>query len=192
MPAYAIVVREENRAVFARWVLYPAQQAAGAMRWDGEDRKHPHRLDPDEYRRPGQPVLFTVCAREGDALAQPERVGCLVQGMEHIGRRRSVRVHAYCIMPDHLHVVASVVAEGGDLAAWVRYVKRDVARAVGVPGLWQRSYWDRHTRVEDDLIGMVEYILANPVRAGLCEVWTEWPYLWSQWHDGGRGSAIRG
>lgn len=49
--------------------------------------------------------------------------------------------------------------------------------------MWQRSYWDRHARQDDDVVGMVEYTLANSVCAGLTECAWEWPYSWSEWHE---------
>ena len=34
--------------------------------------------------------------------------------------------------------------------------------------LWQRSYFDRVLRHDEDSVAVARYILANPVRAGLC------------------------
>jgi REP element-mobilizing transposase RayT len=53
--------------------------------------------------------------------------------------------------------------------------------------MWQRSYWDRHARVDGDVQMMADYILEAPVRAGLCAQWWEWPFSWSRWHGQTRG-----
>jgi len=50
---------------------------------------------------------------------------------------------AYCLMPDHLHVIALP------------------------PPIWQRSFWDRHLRPKEPLARLVRYVVHNPVAEGL-------------------------
>jgi len=45
--------------------------------------------------------------------------------------------------------------------------------------LWQRSYFEHVLRREEDVAGVVAYILGNPVRAGLCASPEEYPLLGS-------------
>ena len=151
------------------------------------DRRHPLRLDDEMYRAPGQIVFITMCARGDRRLTDAHVAETLCDAMGRVGRRRKTRVHAYCIMPDHVHVVVSVMAEGGDAAKWTLYVKREAAKVLHSPGMWQRSYWDRHARPDDSVVGMVPYVLNNPVRRGLCEAFDEWPFSWSEWHPETRG-----
>jgi REP element-mobilizing transposase RayT len=53
--------------------------------------------------------------------------------------------------------------------------------------LWQRDCWDTQLRRGESYRAKWEYVLDNPVRAGLCESPDEWPYLGEmnvlQWHD---------
>ncbi len=73
-------------------------------------------------------------------------------------------------MPDHLHVLVEANCEGADFQRFVRifkqqsafYWKRETGRR-----LWQRSYFERVLRDGEDTIGVIRYILDNPVRAGL-------------------------
>jgi len=132
-------------------------------------------------------MFATVCTGPGVLLTAPRVFDALTHAMGSVGVRRLTRVHAYCAMPDHLHVVVSVVEHGGDMAKWLAYVKRETAKTVHSPGMWERSYWDRHARRGDDVVAMVEYVLNNPVRAGLCERWYGWPKSWSQWHEESAG-----
>ena len=150
-------------------------------------RRHPHRLECELYQTPDRVVFLTFRSRWHESLAQRETAEVIVGTMGEYAARCSLRLHAYCIMPDHVHLVVSVAAEGGDIAKWLRYAKRAVAARLGAPGMWQRSYWDRHAREHEDVAAAVEYLLANPLRAGLCESWTDWPYSWSQWHAETRG-----
>ena len=151
------------------------------------DRKHPHRLDPMMYRAPDKPVFITVRSRWHQTLSGPQTADTIVSVMTRMAANRGIRIHAYCIMPDHVHVVISPWSECADLGKWVRYTKRAVQEALGANDIWERSYWDRHARQEDDVVTAVAYTLHNPVRAGLCERWQDWPFSWSQWHEEARG-----
>jgi hypothetical protein len=42
--------------------------------------------------------------------------------------------------------------------------------------LWHKSYHDHVVRSEEDLLQIAEYILGNPVRAGLVESAAEYPF----------------
>ena len=150
-------------------------------------RRRPHRLPREWYQWPEQPVFVTVCARGGICLSEGHIAPRIVGAMGRLGAVCKVRVHAYCIMPDHMHVVVSVAHDGGDLAKWIRYVKRQTARVLGLPALWQRSYWDRHARRDQDVAAAVDYLLYNPVRRQLCEEPCDWPYSWSEWDPEARG-----
>ena len=48
--------------------------------------------------------------------------------------------------------------------------------------LWQKGYYDHVLRSDQDTERVVEHILENPVRQGLCESWDEYPFSWSRWH----------
>jgi putative transposase len=86
---------------------------------------------------------------------------------------------AHTIMPDHLHVIACVLREGGDVLSFFKEFKRGAALAAdrrGLHGLWQRDFWDRHTRNDHDLKRCVTYVLWNPVEEGLCGEPRDWPH----------------
>ena len=151
------------------------------------DRRHPHRLSAEEYRVPDEVVFATWCSRWHLALTEERVVHLVVHAMGRAAVGQGVHMHAYCIMPEHVHAVASVREPAGDIAAWVRFAKREAAAALSAPGMWQRSYWDRHARADEDVVAMVQYTLDNPVRRGLRAHWTEWPYSWSEWHVESQG-----
>jgi REP element-mobilizing transposase RayT len=155
---------------------------------DLPDRHHPHRLTPEQYGEAGRPCLVTCRALSAALLTKPEVAETLRATLGRIGARRKVRVHAYWIMPEHMHVVCSLGEPTGDLEKWIRYVKREVATALHRPGMWQRSFWDRTVWDGDGLTFAVEYVLDNPVRRGLARTWQEWPYSWSRWHPESRGA----
>ena len=162
---------------------YPARKLRGLLRitTDLPDREHPHRLSDEDYSVPQAVVFVSWRARKGITLmGQPAQL--LIATMRRMAHKKRLQLQAYCVMPDHVHVVVSL-DEGGDVRGWVRYVKRETARVCGTPGMWQRSYWDRHARKSEDVWDMVAYILNNPVRRGLVSEWQEWPYSWSAQHE---------
>jgi REP element-mobilizing transposase RayT len=152
---------------------------------DLPDRLHPNRLDEEEYRAPCATIFVSWRAQKGVALGG-DAAQAIISVMGRMACNKGIHIEAYCVMPDHVHTVVSL-GEDGDVQGWVRYVKREVARRCDMPGMWQRSYWDRHARKSQDVWSMVAYVLDNPVRGGLIREWQEWPHSWSGLHEGARG-----
>ena len=151
----------------------------------GYCRRHPHRLDPAEYRIPLQPVGFVVCATDArPILTMRFAPSLLAEAMTVNAATNGVELLAWCIMPEHLHIVAQVAPDGGDLLRFLSGLKTRTGRTLREAGLpapiWQRSFWDRHLRPKEPLSGLISYVVQNPVRAGLCERWGEWPHTWVQ------------
>jgi putative transposase len=152
------------------------------------DRSHPHRRDQQDYRHPGDIVFVTFNARIG--LADLAAVRVIVAKLRRMDELCGTQVSAYVVMPDHLHVVVHLTQDSGDLLKWMRYFKREVSRALRQPGMWQRSYWDRHMREEQDEETAEYYVLNNPVRRRLCDGVCDWPYSWSAYHPHTRGEPV--
>ncbi|MDP2319382.1 MAG: transposase [Acidobacteriota bacterium] len=81
-------------------------------------------------------------------------------------------VPAYCLMPDHAHLVASGLGPESDLRCFVSRWKQATGFAwsrLGHGRLWQEGYWDRLARFDEPIEEMVRYVVENPVRARLVE-----------------------
>ena len=96
---------------------------------------------------------------------------------------------AYCLMPDHVHLLASSQSEAGDLIPFVKHLKQITGyryRQSTGQKLWQPGYHDRILRDEEATLTVARYILENPVRAGLAKALGEWPlagssvYTWPE------------
>ena len=83
---------------------------------------------------------------------------------------------AYCLMPDHLHILIRSGENSSRLPQFVRAFK-SYARSKVKRNLWQRGYYEHVMRTGEDLKITAEYILNNPVRKGMVEEWGE--YEWS-------------
>jgi REP element-mobilizing transposase RayT len=77
---------------------------------------------------------------------------------------------AYCLMPDHLHLLCTGRTEGAQLGPFVKLFKQvtgfQYKKATGRQ-LWQRGYYDHVLRSDEDAHDIAAYIWYNPVRAGL-------------------------
>jgi len=82
------------------------------------------------------------------------------------------------MMPDHVHLLlmAKEINLIDLIGAWKRYISRMAAKYNINKPIWQTSFYDHAIRKDKDLRRAAEYILANPVRKGLCERWDEYPY----------------
>ena len=96
--------------------------------------------------------------------------------------RQMFAVIAYCLMPDHAHLLVEGQADDSDLQAFVHAWKlRSSFHArpqVGGP-LWQRGYHEHTLRSGEATIDVARYLLANPVRARLVAYPTEYPWIGS-------------
>jgi putative transposase len=148
------------------------------------DRHHPHRLADEAYDTPHCVVFITICAKSGRAIlctedCAPIIIDCIRQGCEI----HSLDLIAYCVMPDHVHIVV-MTRQGSDFLNYLKGFKWATSRRMHQAGIvgkvWQRSYWDRHHRDDDDVTTMIEYVMNNPVRKEPCrrpEDWTHSQYL---------------
>jgi REP element-mobilizing transposase RayT len=86
-------------------------------------------------------------------------------------------------MPDHLHLQIS--PKNGNLIDLINGWKSYTANLLGKLGLdgpcWQRSFYDHALRKEENIQTVAEYIVNNPVRAGLVKNWKEYPFSWHKW-----------
>ena len=109
----------------------------------------------------------------------------VVEALRHQMARTHYTVYAFCIMPDHVHELCQPEGEQPvSLITFIQHTKRESARRLhqaGVTGsIWQRGFYDHILRKEEDLGVVMGYIIANPVRAGLTEDYTQYPYSYAQ------------
>jgi putative transposase len=104
---------------------------------------------------------------------------CVVHSLQASDALGHTQTLAFVVMPDHVHWLFQLIGERS-LSAVVRGVKTFSARNIGRP-IWQKSFYDRGIRKEDDLKGVARYIIANPVRAGLVDSVAQYPHWDAIW-----------
>lgn len=113
-------------------------------------------------------------------FAAPEDYRTLLEMLDEHARKSQVAVHAYVLMSNHFHVLATPdTAEGIPLmmqALGRRYVRYFNQRQARTGTLWEGRY--RSTLVQADryLLACMAYIDLNPVRAGIAEAPADYPW----------------
>ena len=104
---------------------------------------------------------------------------------------KKYRLFAWCIMPNHVHVVMRVFPthELADvLHSWKSYTAKEANRILNKHGaFWQREYYDHLLRDEAEFERALKYVVENPVKAGL----KDWGWLWVR-GQGARATAGEG
>jgi putative transposase len=89
-------------------------------------------------------------------------------------------VGRYMIMPNHVHLFCRPGEfPSMPLIRWVKFWKSHTARHWFRPKdapVWQRHFWDTQLRRRESYDAKWEYVMQNPVRAGLVDRADNWPY----------------
>jgi putative transposase len=93
-------------------------------------------------------------------------------------------MHTLCLMNNHYHVV--VETERPFLSLGMqrlngRYAEDFNAKFKRTGHLWGDRFWVRLVEDEDYLVKVCEYVVNNPVRAGLCARAADWPWSASRY-----------
>ena len=146
-------------------------------------RSHPRRLHPAVYCG-YRAYSLTICTHNRTRpFTDPSIVHQTLLQFLRTATDESCEILVYCVMPDHVHILLIAHAEGADLARYVRLAKQRSGFAfTGATGrrLWQESYFDRTIRRVEELPALVEYIIRNPLRAGLVAEPADYPHWGSQ------------
>lgn len=91
-------------------------------------------------------------------------------------------IHAYCLMPNHYHLVVQTPLP--NLPAGMKHLNGVYAQGFNrrhcrVGHLFQARYESRVIEDEAYYQTLIRYVVANPVRAGLCEDARHWAWSWS-------------
>src|SRR5262249_7373662 len=108
------------------------------------------------------------------------RIGKIVQhSILHFDQERS-RLASWVIMPNHVHLLAAptyVNALSSIMHSLKSYTSQEANKILGRKGqFWFSDYFDRYRRNASHFDNTINYIENNPVRAGLCNFASDWPW----------------
>ena len=124
--------------------------------------------------------FLTFCTFERDRLfVSVEAVRIVHDQILRVCATEGFAIHAYCYMPDHVHLVVESQRDDADLKRFVSrakqyagfYFKKSMKRP-----LWQRFGYERVLRNDDERRAFIRYVIENPVRAKLVQSPLDYPY----------------
>jgi REP element-mobilizing transposase RayT len=92
---------------------------------------------------------------------------------------------AYCIMPNHIHIVFTPLEESKDeyvslskiMHSLKLHTPHEANLILGRTGtFWQHENYDHFARDEKELERIIKYVLHNPVKANLAKEQTDWKW----------------
>ena len=108
-------------------------------------------------------------------------------------RAASTKVWAYCLMPNHVHLIV-VPGDADGLRGTFANTHRRYARFINARNRWTGHLWQgRFGAVAMDeahLAHAARYVALNPVRARLCERAQDWPWSSARAHLSGRDDEL--
>jgi REP element-mobilizing transposase RayT len=152
--------------------------------------------DPDERRRQAYLDARWAFGQWDRALShttsspkwlQNPHIAELVMEALHYRDNKVWDLLAFCIMPDHVHAVVKPLTRRDGvpepLSAVMQSLKRYTARKANQVlhrrgTFWQDETYDHVVRDEAELARIIQYVLSNPVKAGLVSTWQAWPWTY--------------
>jgi REP element-mobilizing transposase RayT len=156
-------------------------------------------VDPEERRRRadiGRSQLFDLwdqaidTAQSGPFWLKDPLVAALVADSIHHRDGRVYDLDAFCIMSNHVHAVfAPLIKDDGNyhsLSAILHSLKLYTARKANSllnrkGSFWHPESYDHVVRNDKELERVIQYVLNNPVKAGLAQEWEEWPWTYCKY-----------
>ncbi|MEM1058925.1 MAG: transposase [Verrucomicrobiota bacterium] len=143
---------------------------------------HPHRNQlhheiPFKIHPDHKVFFLTICGepRGQNQLATEDVFSDLKQTTDLYNHKGKWWCHLLLAMPDHVHLIARI-PDTQRLSKVVGDWKKFFVRSHAIR--WQRNYFDHRLRSSESYRQKSEYILENPVRAGLVDHFEDWPYRW--------------
>jgi REP element-mobilizing transposase RayT len=132
------------------------------------------------YGLEGDCFQVTAVVRGRKRLFSDERLARVLEDALRFVRLDRAYVLAYVIMPDHVHalLIPRTPHTISQIMQTIKgYSARRINQVLETHGtVWQQSFHDRVIRNEEQLAAAVAYIETNPVKAGLVERPTDYPF----------------
>jgi REP element-mobilizing transposase RayT len=115
-------------------------------------------------------------------LRNPVIAEAMANTLRYFDQRR-YRLFAWCVMPNHVHVVARLFPSenlAAVIQSWKSFSAKQANRILGRRGaFWQREYYDHLIRGEEEFERAVRYVAENPDKANL----KHWRWVWVRGRD---------
>lgn len=107
----------------------------------------------------------------GNCILRENKIAEIVaNSLKHFDGER-YDLFSWCVMPNHVHVVFRTLQNNSldeILHSWKSFTAHEINRALGKNGkIWQREYYDRLIRDQEEFERVNSYVLRNPAKANL-------------------------
>ncbi len=138
------------------------------------------RLKRELYQGPVVAAI-TICFYRGIDSVRDALADTIVDGLFCVQGRHKATIYAYCILPDHMHILLGIQDENYNILDFVVQFKSDVSFKLKGrytrKQLWQDRFYDHVLRRGEDIDKHAQYILENPVRKGMVREVLEYQYI---------------
>jgi putative transposase len=129
----------------------------------------------------GHAYFVTSVTNEREPIFISEKMcEILLVTIEYFKLLLDYKIYAYCIMPDHLHLIIQPVGKY-NLSYIMQMIKGSFSRKINKIGdkngkIWQKRFYDEGIRNESMLMQKIEYVHNNPLRKNLVNSPEEYSY----------------
>ena len=145
---------------------------------ESDGRRHPVHMPLVERFNTPNVVFLTVCTKNRKQILLRDTVHAIL--LHAWQTKPQWLVGRYVVMPDHLHLFCGPAEfPPKPLHEWVKFWKSHAARHWLHPSdapIWQREFWDTQLRRGESYSEKWNYVVNNPVPAGLIDRAEDWPY----------------
>ena len=142
----------------------------------------PPRLAGFDYLGPHRYFLTFCTFRRHRTFTDSNMASLVIAQFRRTVRESAFELLAYCVMPDHVHLLVEGTSVDSNLIRCVKRLKQrsgQIYSQLTRRRLWQEGYYDRILRPSDDARAIARYIAANPIRAGLAVGPRDYPHIGS-------------
>jgi putative transposase len=147
----------------------------------GSIKEHtkPRRLKDFLYR--GYYRYFVTIRSESfkDHFVNDEVVAKVIAILKSTAEQEGFAVWAYCFMPDHAHLLVEGKHSNADMKHFIALFKQKSGywfkSTYGVK-LWAPNYHEHVLRNDEATMAVARYIIQNPVRKGMVDDCSKYPY----------------
>ncbi len=130
---------------------------------------------PSRTARPGTFFITSRTYSSRCLFQLPAHAELFLETLQHYRRERHYLLHAFVVMPDHIHLL--LTAQGITIERAVGLIKGGFShRLASKLPVWQRSFTDHRIRNPEEFNTRRTYIHQNPVRAHLVNAAELYPY----------------
>ncbi|MHC4203644.1 MAG: valine--tRNA ligase [Planctomycetota bacterium] len=150
------------------------QQVIEQAQQQGRPLTHIERIEL--HRLHSEKIESFLDVGHGECLLRDPHLAEIVHNaLKHFDGERYELV-TWAVMPNHVHVILMPLADHAlpkIIHSWKSFTSKQINRRLDRQGsLWMDEYYDHLIRDEDDFRNQVDYVFANPEKAGL----KDWPW----------------